>query len=104
MTHGHLNHTRFSTILTDVIPADHLARADEAVTWVLSAFPNHASAHFVRGEVLRARKELDAAIAEFEIAISINPVLRLLMQASAMPKSALAEPRKRLHLLRRPFA
>jgi adenylate cyclase len=54
---------------------EQLARADEAVTRVLSAFPNNAMAHFVKGEVLRARKEFDAAIAEFEIAISINPSL-----------------------------
>jgi tetratricopeptide (TPR) repeat protein len=61
-------------------------------------------AHFVKGEVLRARKEFDAAIAEFEIAISINPSLAAAYASSAVPKFALAEPRKRLHLFRRPFA
>jgi hypothetical protein len=39
---------------------------------ITNAFPNNAMAHFVRGEVLRVRKEFDAAIAEYEIAISID--------------------------------
>ena len=53
--------------------AEQLAQADEAVTRVLSAFPNYAMAHLVKGQVFRARKEFEAAIAEYEIAISIDP-------------------------------
>jgi adenylate cyclase len=54
------------------LSTEQLVQVDEAVTRVLSAFPNNAMAHFVRGEVLRVRKEFDAAIAEYEIAISID--------------------------------
>jgi class 3 adenylate cyclase/TolB-like protein/tetratricopeptide (TPR) repeat protein len=57
-------------------PAEQLARADHTVTRVLSAFPEDAMAHFVKGDILRARgKDFDAAIREYEAAISINPSL-----------------------------
>ena len=57
-------------------PTAQLARATAAVDRVLSASPNDAMAHFVRGEVLRAGgKDFESAIGEYEAAISINPSL-----------------------------
>lgn len=51
-------------------PEDDLARADEAVTRVLARLPNHAMAHFVKGEILVTRKQFDAAIDEYRAAIA----------------------------------
>jgi adenylate cyclase len=51
---------------------DQLARADDAVSRALSALPDDAMAHWVKGEVLRYSKHFEAAIAEYETAISIN--------------------------------
>jgi TolB-like protein/Flp pilus assembly protein TadD len=57
-------------------PSDELERAEAAVSQVLSAFPSDAMAHFVRGEIQRARgRNLAAAVAEYEPAIAINPSL-----------------------------
>jgi adenylate cyclase len=57
-------------------PAEQLARATAAVNRVLSAFPNDAMAHFVKGEILRGSgKDFESAIREDEAAISINPSL-----------------------------
>jgi adenylate cyclase len=54
-------------------PAEALARADDAVSQVLSASPNDALAHFVKGEILRGGgKDFESAIGEFEAAIAIN--------------------------------
>jgi TolB-like protein/class 3 adenylate cyclase len=53
-------------------PGDDLARADDAVTRVLLANANDAMAHYVKGEVFRGRKDFEAAIAEYKVAISIN--------------------------------
>jgi hypothetical protein len=36
-------------------PADQLRRAENAIEPVLSAFPNDAMAHFVKGEIQRAK-------------------------------------------------
>jgi adenylate cyclase len=57
-------------------PAEQLTRAYDIVTRVLSVFPDGAMAHFVKGDILRARgKDFEAAIREYEAAISINPSL-----------------------------
>jgi tetratricopeptide (TPR) repeat protein len=57
-------------------PTEQLARAQDAVTRALSVFPNDAMAHFVKGEILRTKgKDFEAAIMEYETAISINPSL-----------------------------
>jgi adenylate cyclase len=57
-------------------PTEQLRRADGAVTKVLSMFPNDATAHFVKGEILRAAgRNYEAAINEYEAAIAINPSL-----------------------------
>ncbi len=53
-------------------PTEQLARADNTVTQVLAAFPSDAMAHYVKGEILKGRKEFDAAIGEYEAAISDN--------------------------------
>jgi len=43
---------------------------------VLSAFPNDATDHYVKGEILRGGgKDFEAAIDEFKTAVSINPSL-----------------------------
>jgi class 3 adenylate cyclase/TolB-like protein/cytochrome c-type biogenesis protein CcmH/NrfG len=57
-------------------PGELLTRADDTVTGVLSAFPDDAMAHFVTGDILRARgRDFETAIREYEAAISINPSL-----------------------------
>jgi adenylate cyclase len=53
-------------------PAEDLARADDAVTRVLLSSPNDAMAHYVKGEILRGRKDFESAIGEYQVAISIN--------------------------------
>ncbi|MDP4006186.1 adenylate/guanylate cyclase domain-containing protein [Methylobacterium sp. NEAU K] len=50
-------------------PAENLAAANEAITSVLSDAPEHAMAHFVKGEILKAQKKHDLAVPEFETAI-----------------------------------
>lgn len=57
-------------------PADKLRRAESAVDQVLSQFPSDAMAHFVKGEIQRAKgRNLDAAVGEYMAAIAINPSL-----------------------------
>jgi adenylate cyclase len=57
-------------------PADQLRRAENAVDQVLSRFPSDAMAHFVKGEIQRAKgRNLDAAVGEYVAAIAINPSL-----------------------------
>lgn len=57
-------------------PADQLRRAENAVDQVLSRFPSEAMAHFVKGEIQRAKgRNLDAAVGEYVAAIAINPSL-----------------------------
>lgn len=57
-------------------PADKLRRAEQAVDQVLSQFPSDAMAHFVKGEIQRAKgRNLDAAVSEYMAAIGINPSL-----------------------------
>lgn len=57
-------------------PTEQLTRADDTVTRVLSALPDDAMAHFVKGDIIRAHgKDFDTAIREYEAAISINPSL-----------------------------
>jgi adenylate cyclase len=57
--------------MTDSAEAD-IARAEQLIEQVLAASPTHATAHFARGQVLRAQKRYDAAIPEFEAAIASN--------------------------------
>ena len=57
-------------------PGDNLRRADDAVRRVLSAFPNDAMAHFVKGEIQRAKgRNVEVAVGDYEAAIALNPSL-----------------------------
>ncbi|MDA9433137.1 adenylate/guanylate cyclase domain-containing protein [Bradyrhizobium sp. CCBAU 51627] len=57
-------------------PAEKLRRAESAVDQVLSQFPSDAMAHFVKGEIQRAKgRNLDTAVGEYMAAIAINPSL-----------------------------
>jgi class 3 adenylate cyclase/TolB-like protein/tetratricopeptide (TPR) repeat protein len=57
-------------------PADQLRRAEDAVSRVLSSLPSDAMAHFVKGELQRARgRNVEVAVDEYEAAIAINPSL-----------------------------
>jgi adenylate cyclase len=53
-------------------PAADLQRADELVTRALTASPNSAWAHFVRGQVLRAQSRYQEALIEYETAIAFD--------------------------------
>ena len=57
-------------------PAEQLQRAEDAITRVLSVFPNDAMAHFVKGEIQKASgRNLDVAVSAYEAAIDLNPSL-----------------------------
>jgi adenylate cyclase len=57
-------------------PAEELRRGEAAVDQVLSRFPSDAMAHYVKGELLRAKgRNLEAAVNEYSAAIAINPSL-----------------------------
>jgi adenylate cyclase len=57
-------------------PADQLRRAEDAIGRVLSVFPNDAMAHFVKGEIQRARgRNGEVAVSAYEAAIALNPSL-----------------------------
>jgi adenylate cyclase len=57
-------------------PADQLRRAEDAVDRVLSAFPGDAMAHFVKGEIQRAKgRNVEIAVNAYEAAIALNPSL-----------------------------
>ena len=59
-----------ATYRWDAEPAEQLARANDLANHVLARLPNNALAHLVRGDVLRARKQFDAAIGEYREAIA----------------------------------
>jgi len=57
-------------------PADQLRRAEDAIDRVLSAFPDDAMAHFVKGEIQRAKgRNIEIAVNAYEAAIALNPSL-----------------------------
>jgi adenylate cyclase len=57
-------------------PADQLQRAEDAIARVLSLFPNDAMAHFVKGEIQRAKgRNVEIAVSAYEAAIDLNPSL-----------------------------
>jgi adenylate cyclase len=57
-------------------PADQLRRAEDIIGRVLSVSPNDAMAHFVKGEVQRAKgRNVEIAVGEYEAAIALNPSL-----------------------------
>jgi tetratricopeptide (TPR) repeat protein len=56
--------------------ADQLRRADDAIDRVLSAFPGDAMAHFVKGDIQRAKgRNVEVAVSAYEAAIALNPSL-----------------------------
>jgi adenylate cyclase len=57
--------------MTDSAAAD-LTRAEKLVDQALAASPRYALAHFVKGDVLRARGKCEEAISEYETALSLN--------------------------------
>ena len=57
-------------------PAEQLRRAEDAIGPVLSAFPNDAMAHFVKGEIQRAKgRNVELAVDAYEAALALNPSL-----------------------------
>jgi adenylate cyclase len=57
-------------------PAKQLQRAEEAIGRVLSVSPNDAMAHFVKGEIQRAKgRNVEVAVSAYETAIALNPGL-----------------------------
>jgi len=57
-------------------PADQLQRAEDVIGRVLSVFPDDAMAHFVKGEIQRARgRNVEVAVSAYEAAIALNPSL-----------------------------
>jgi adenylate cyclase len=64
--------------MTDSVEQD-IARAAELVEQTLAKSPRHALAHFVKGQLLRAKNRFEAAIPEYEAAIALdrNSVLAL---------------------------
>ena len=64
--------------MTDSVEAD-IDRAEQLIEQALSASPRHSLAHFVKGQILRARNRFEAAIPEYENAIALdrNSVLAL---------------------------
>jgi adenylate cyclase len=57
-------------------PADQLRRAEDTIGRVLSVAPSDAMAHFVRGEIQRAKgRNVEIAVGEYEAAIALNPSL-----------------------------
>jgi adenylate cyclase len=57
-------------------PADKLRRAEDAVGRVLSAYPDDAMAHFVKGEIQRAKgRNIEVAVGDYDAAIALNPSL-----------------------------
>jgi adenylate cyclase len=51
---------------------DDLVRTEELVGQALTASPRYASAHLVKGELLRAQGRSDEAISEYETALALN--------------------------------
>lgn len=57
-------------------PADQLRRAEDTIGRVLSVSPSDAMAHFVKGEIQRAKgRNIEIGVDEYEAAIALNPSL-----------------------------
>ena len=57
--------------MTDSAEAD-IDRAGRLIEQALVASPTHATAHFAKGQLLRAQHQYEAAIPEYETAIALN--------------------------------
>jgi tetratricopeptide (TPR) repeat protein len=58
--------------MTDTADAD-IARAEDLVGQALAASPSDSTAHFVQGQILRAKGRCREAIPEYETALAANP-------------------------------
>jgi TolB-like protein len=57
-------------------PAEQLRRAEDTIGRVLSVSPSDAMAHFVKGEIQRAKgRHIETAVDDYETAIALNPSL-----------------------------
>jgi adenylate cyclase len=57
-------------------PVDQLQRAEDAIGRVLLVLPNDAMAHFVKGEIQRAKgRNVEVAVSAYEAAIALDPSL-----------------------------
>jgi tetratricopeptide (TPR) repeat protein len=54
-------------------PQSDVKRADELASRALALDANYSLAHFIKGQVLRAERRLDDAIAEYERALALDP-------------------------------
>ena len=52
--------------------AEDIGRAEQLIEQVLAASPRHSLAHFAKAQILRAQRQYEAAIPEYEIAIAAN--------------------------------
>jgi TolB-like protein/Flp pilus assembly protein TadD len=78
---------------------DDLRHADDLVSRVLAANPNDALAHYIKGEILRANKHFDEAIAECETAIALDPIAVAARNQLARAKILIGEPAAAIPLL-----
>ncbi|MHB2208094.1 adenylate/guanylate cyclase domain-containing protein [Methylobacterium sp. CM6257] len=80
-------------------PARDLDAANEAITPVLSDAPEHAMAHFVKGEILKAQKKHDLAVPEFETAIRNDRNLAVAYEELGHTKILLGRSKEALPLI-----
>jgi TolB-like protein/class 3 adenylate cyclase/Flp pilus assembly protein TadD len=57
--------------MSDSVGAD-IERAEQLIEHVLGAAPRHLLAHFAKAQVLRAQRQYEAAIPEYEMAVALN--------------------------------
>jgi TolB-like protein/class 3 adenylate cyclase/Tfp pilus assembly protein PilF len=57
--------------MSDTVAAD-IERAERLIEHVLAAAPRHPLAHFAKAQVLRAQRQYEAAIPEYEMAVALN--------------------------------
>jgi tetratricopeptide (TPR) repeat protein len=62
---------RVLELMTDSAASD-IERAALLISEVLAASPRHALAQFAKGQVLRAQNRFDAAVPEYEIAVTLD--------------------------------
>jgi TolB-like protein/class 3 adenylate cyclase/Flp pilus assembly protein TadD len=55
-----------------ISPEADIERAERLIEQALAASPSHAVAHFAKGQVLRTQHRYEAAVPEYETAISVN--------------------------------
>jgi TolB-like protein/Tfp pilus assembly protein PilF len=80
-------------------PEDDLRRAEELVSKALAVDPNSWYAHLINGNILRAQKHYEEAIAEFETVIALNPNTVIGRSHLARAKILIGEPAEAVPLL-----